>query len=72
MPEKNNIKTEVLINEDQNHSPKPRSFSSGKKTLNMMLQERADIRKADLISKLKIFLVCAGLILLVIYIIFSF
>lgn len=72
MPEENNDKTDPIINEDQDYSPKPRSFISGKKTLNTMLQERADIRKADLISNLKILLVCAGLILLVIYIIFIF
>lgn len=74
MPEENNDKTDPIINEDQDYTPpkKPVSFISGKKTLNTMLQERADIRKADLISNLKILLVCAGLILLVIYIIFSF
>lgn len=72
MPEENNDKTEPIINEDQDYTPKPVSFISGKKTLNTMLQERADIRKADLISNLKILLVCAGLILLVIYIILSF
>ena len=51
-----------IMSKDQDYFIKPRGFISGKKTLEMMLQQQEKEKKEEMLNTLKILLVCAGLL----------
>jgi hypothetical protein len=50
------------MSKDQDYFIKPRVFISGKKTLEMMLQQQEKVKREEILNTLKILLVCAGLL----------
>ena len=61
MQDKSNVKTAAIINDDLDYM-KPRTLISGKKTLEMMLQQQEKVKREEILNTLKILLVCAGLL----------
>ena len=61
MQDESNVKTAAIINDDLDYM-KPRTFISGKKTLDMMLRQQEKEKKEEMLNTLKILLVCAGLL----------
>ena len=51
-----------IMSKDQDYFIKPRVFISGKKTLEMMLQQQEKVKREEILNTLKILLVCAGLL----------
>jgi hypothetical protein len=50
------------MSKNQDYFIKPRVFISGKKTLEMMLQQQEKVKREEILNTLKILLVCAGLL----------
>ena len=61
MQDESNVKTAEIINDDLDYI-KPRTLISGKKTLEMMLQQQEKVKREEILNTLKILLVCAGLL----------
>lgn len=61
MQDESNVKTAEIINDDLDYM-KPRTLISGKKTLEMMLQQQEKVKREEILNTLKILLVCAGLL----------
>ena len=61
MQDESNFKTAAIINDDLDYM-KPRTLISGKKTLEMMLQQQEKVKREEILNTLKILLVCAGLL----------
>jgi hypothetical protein len=51
-----------IMSKNQDYFIKPRVFISGKKTLEMMLQQQEKVKREEILNTLKILLVCAGLL----------
>ena len=58
-----------IMSKDQDYFIKPRGFISGKKTLDMMLQQQEKMKREEMLNTLKILLVCAGLLSSLIFLI---
>ena len=51
-----------IMSKDQDYFIKPRTLISGKKTLEMMLQQQEKVKREEMLNTLKILLVSAGLL----------
>ena len=51
-----------IMSKDQDYFIKPRTLISGKKTLEMMLQQQEKVKREEILNTLKILLVSAGLL----------
>ena len=61
MQDESNVKTAEIINDDLDYM-KPRTLISGKKTLEMMLQQQEKVKREEILNTIKILLVSAGLL----------
>jgi hypothetical protein len=68
MQDESNVKTAEIANVDLDYI-KPRTLISGKKTLEMMLQQQEKVKRNEILNTLKILLVSAGLVSSIIFLI---